>query len=368
MATITKLKSGNYRIRKNYDGETYSVTLNYCPSQKEADRILYEMISKQAKPVGPILFKTAAEEYIDMRRPVLSPSTIRGYMSDFRCIDKKTLETKISKFDSNRVQSIINEMIGQGLSPKTIKNRVTFVICVIKSKRPELVINVNFPKKNKEEPYIPSDEDYAALLQYAQGTPYEIPLYLAGMGLRLSEICALSIEDLTEDGINITKAKLRDENGDYLIVDRNKTEKSRRFVALPKDLIDMIKKQGYVYKGYPNQITRFIYKAVKKLNLNYFSIHKLRHYFATKAHSLMIPDSSILETGGWSSDHVMKSVYRHADKDLVRKDIEKLHDHFGKLKGENSDNVKKHIDPRKRHLFLYFYLVEALSKFHKIVG
>lgn len=336
MATITKLKSGNYRIRKNYNGETYATTLNYCPTKKEAERILFEMINKQAKPKGPILFKTAATEYIDMKRPVLSPSTIRSYLSDLRNLDKHILETKINSFDNNRLQLIINEMIGHGLSPKTIKNRVNFIITVIKNKRPELIINVQYPKQNKEEPYIPNDEEYAALLKYSSGTPYEIPLYLAGMGLRLSEICALTLDDVSEDGINISKSKVRDENNNYVIINRNKTEKSCRFVALPEKIINLIKEQGYIYKGSPHQITRFIHKAAKKININDFSIHKLRHYFATKAHSLMIPDSSILKTGGWKTDYVMKTVYRHADQDIIKRDMKKLSDHISSL--ADSDN------------------------------
>ena len=33
------------------------------------------------------------------------------------------------------------------------------------------------------------------------------------------------------------------------------------------------------------------------------------------AHSLGIPDSYIMAAGGWKTDHVLKSVYRHAQKD-----------------------------------------------------
>ena len=331
MATITKLKSGNYRIRKTYNGEAYAVTINYCPTKKEADRLIFEMINKQAKPIGPILFKTAATEYIDMKRPVLSPSTIRGYLCDFKTFDKHILETKITKFDSNKIQHIINEMAGRGLSPKTIKNRVNFIISVLRSKRPDIIIRIQYPKQNKEEPYIPNDKEYSALLKHAAGTPYEIPLYLAGMGLRLSEICALTIDDVSEDGISITKAKVRDENDNYVITNRNKTDKSCRFVALPKTIINLIKEQGYIYEGSPQRITAFIHRSAKCLNINDFSIHKLRHYFATKAHSLMIPDSSILKTGGWKTDHVMKAVYRHADQDIIKHDMKKLNDHISSL-------------------------------------
>ena len=33
------------------------------------------------------------------------------------------------------------------------------------------------------------------------------------------------------------------------------------------------------------------------------------------AHSLGIPDSYVMKSGGWKSDHVLKAVYRHAMRD-----------------------------------------------------
>ena len=44
----------------------------------------------------------------------------------------------------------------------------------------------------------------------------------------------------------------------------------------------------------------------------HFSIHKLRHYFASKMSAMNIPEADIMRMGGWETDHVMKSVYRHS--------------------------------------------------------
>ena len=46
-----------------------------------------------------------------------------------------------------------------------------------------------------------------------------------------------------------------------------------------------------------------------------FSIHKLRHYFASKMSAMNVPEADIMKMGGWETDHVMKAVYRHAMKD-----------------------------------------------------
>jgi integrase len=53
-------------------------------------------------------------------------------------------------------------------------------------------------------------------------------------------------------------------------------------------------------------------KIQTKLGIPYFSIHKLRHYFASKMSELGIPEADILKMGGWETDHIMKKVYRHS--------------------------------------------------------
>ena len=56
-------------------------------------------------------------------------------------------------------------------------------------------------------------------------------------------------------------------------------------------------------------------KTQKKLGIPHFPLHKTRHYFASKMSELKIPDADILKMGGWESDHVMKTVYRHSMMD-----------------------------------------------------
>ena len=90
-----------------------------------------------------------------------------------------------------------------------------------------------------------------------------------------------------------------------------------------------IKKQGYVYNGPPDSISYFLSKEQKKLNIPLFSLHKLRHYFASKMSAMNIPDENIMKMGGWRTDHVMKSVYRHAIQD---KEMEEQRSAAEKLK------------------------------------
>ena len=86
---IEKLKSGSYRIRKMYKGETYTVVTDYKPTQKEAIQLLAAEMDKTAAPKVRMTFKTAADDYIDTKRNVLSPATIAGYESVVRRLSDK---------------------------------------------------------------------------------------------------------------------------------------------------------------------------------------------------------------------------------------------------------------------------------------
>ena len=81
------------------------------------------------------------------------------------------------------------------------------------------------------------------------------------------------------------------------------------------EIADKIRERAYIYKGYPGEITKFLSVTQKKLDMPHFSIHKLRHYFATKMSALNVPEADIMRMGGWETDHVMKSVYRHSMMD-----------------------------------------------------
>lgn len=84
---------------------------------------------------------------------------------------------------------------------------------------------------------------------------------------------------------------------------------------MPKEVAEKIKEKGYAYRGHPNSILYFLNGAQDSLGIPRFSIHKLRHYFASQMSALGVPDADIMKLGGWETDYVMKSVYRHSMMD-----------------------------------------------------
>ena len=310
---IEKLKSGSYRIRKMYKGVTYTVVTDYKPTQKEAIRLLADEMDKTKTAKVRMTFKTAAEKYIDVKRNILSPSTIKGYAAIIRNLSDRFTKQIITDITSIDVQKEINEY-AKTRSPKTVRNANGFISAVLGMFCPNTIISPTLPQKEKKKPYIPSDEDVKKIVEAAAGTKYEIPILLAAYGLRRSEIFALTPDDIDGNLIHITKAKVPTVSNGWAIKS-TKTEDSTRTVYIPDAIVQKIKDTGKIYDGDPSCISRFMMQKQDELGLPHFSLHKLRHYYASMSHSLGIPDQYIMQSGGWKTDSVLKSVYQHAMDD-----------------------------------------------------
>lgn len=307
---IEKLPSGSYRIRKMYQGKTYSVITDYKPTQKEAIQLMADKLDQVQEKYERMTFRRAADEYISAKRNILSPSTIQGYEKIIRCTSNLFLDKNVHDITTMDVQTEINR-VAKGHSPKTTRNHHGFISAVLNVFRPNLKLTTTLPQKVKNEPYIPSDEEIRLILEYARDTKYEIPLILACYGMRRSEICALTPEDINGDIVTINKALVQGPNREW-VTKSTKTTSSTREIIIPAEIADRIRWQGYVYNGYPGKINIFLESTQQKLGIPHFPLHKLRHYFASKMSALNIPEADILKMGGWETDHIMKSVYRHS--------------------------------------------------------
>lgn len=307
---IEKLPSGSYRIRKTYKGKTYTVVTDYKPTQKEAMQLMTAELDKIQTAKKRMTFATAGERYMEMKSNVLSPSTARGYASILRNLPESFREMLISDIDSVEVQKVINEYT-KTHSPKSVSNAHGFISAVLAAFCPNTIINTTLPQKRKKKLYIPTDEDVTRILEYSKGSKFEIALILATFGLRRSEICALTLDDLNGNTLTIDKAMVQGADKEW-IVKTTKTEAGTREIYLPDSVANLIRDRGEIYKGYPNSIVCYLNKVQKKLDIPKFSLHKLRHYYASMSHTIGIPDSYIMASGGWKTDVALKQFYRHA--------------------------------------------------------
>lgn len=313
---IEKLPSGSYRIRKMYKGKTYTVITDYKPTQKEAIKLLADKLDKVQDKYERLTFQAAGSEYIESKRNVLSPSTVRGYSNIMKMLSPKFLNENVHDITAMDIQTEINR-ISKNKSPKTARNYHGFISAVLSIYCPTLNIHTTLPQKIKNEPYIPSDDDVRKILEHAKNGRYEIPIILACYGMRRSEICALTTDDIEGDVIHINKALVENDKKEW-VVKTTKTTESSRDIVIPLEIANRIRAQGYVYKGSPGAVTQYLSRTQKALGIPHFPLHKLRHYFASKMSAMNIPEADIMRFGGWETDYVMKGVYRHAMQDKNR--------------------------------------------------
>lgn len=325
---IEKLPSGSYRIRKMYKGELYSVVFDRKPTQKDAIKAISNELEKVKSKRNPITFSEASKSYVDMKRNVLSPKTIKEYSEMGNRLPDWFKKLNLSDITQLELNRLVNEF-SRDKSPKTVRNYHGFVSAVLGTYRPEMKIYTKLPQKVKNEPYAPSRDDVKRILTAVKGTEFEIPITLACYGMRRSEICALTVSDVDGDVVHINKALVLDVNKKW-VIKTTKTTESTRDIVIPADLAEKIRERGYVYKGAPNSITQHLKRLEAKLGMPEFSLHKLRHYFASEMSALGVPEADILRLGGWETDHVMKSVYRHSmmerEEQAKRAASDKLHD------------------------------------------
>lgn len=299
------------------DGQTYRITLDHKPTKSEALSLLTSKIGEKRTDLPDMSFESACRNYIGAKSNVLSPSTIRRYFQYTNNMPSKFLETPISKMSRPIVQAEVNRF-SIDHAPKTTIGYSGFIASILNFYGND-VGKLTLPQKEKKSPYIPTEEEVHAIFAEVKGTMFEIPILLAAMGLRRSEICALTPDDLKGNVLTIDKALVENENKEW-VIKTTKTTDSTRTVVLPDYLVNLINEKGVVYDGFPGSIHTHLSKVQTKLGIEHFSLHKMRHFFASYMHELGYSDKQIQEMGGWKTDNVMKTVYQHAmDMDDAKK-------------------------------------------------
>lgn len=316
--TIEKRESGNYRITQMVDGRRYRVTVDHKPTQSEALKLIAAELERKNPNPAKLTFEKACERYYKEKSNVLSETTIRGYIGIVRNLSTSFITTRISEITTAILQAEINSY-SVGRSPKTVKNAAGFIMGILHYYQIDIRA-AKLPQSVVVETYMPSEEDAMKLFKAFEGTIYEVPAKLYGLGLRRGEICALTLDDLDKNNrLTINKSKVKGLDGTW-IIKTTKTPESTRVIGLPTDLAKLIRKQGYIYNGSPQTLYLNFTRMEKKLGIPHFKPHNMRHFSASFMHNLGYSDKQIQDWHGWKTDYVMKKSYMKAmEMEKVRK-------------------------------------------------
>lgn len=144
---IEKRPSGSYRVRKMYKGQMYTVTFDHKPTQKEAMQAMADELDKVQGKQKSMDFAGAATQYIESKRNILSPSTIRGYDTIVRNTSESFLKENIYDITAMDVQREIN-LLARNHSPKSVRNHLDFISAVLGAFNPSLKLTL-FRKRSR---------------------------------------------------------------------------------------------------------------------------------------------------------------------------------------------------------------------------
>lgn len=327
-----KLPSGSWRVKvfSHYeyrDGKKIAKYLSFTSKDKsrhgklEAERMALEWrTGRSALTHGTLM--DAVRVYIASKEKLLSPSSIRAYRSYMRNHFDRIGSMEINNLNEVVLQSWVS-YLSRGHSPKTVKDIVGLLSSAYHLQTGRY-LNVTLPQPKKADLHTPTDKEIQTLLKYIKGTPLETAVMLSALcSLRRGEICALTPKDFSDGFVCVSKTMVRDVTGDWIIKEP-KTPGSVRTVPIPQGM-----KVGPIDMN-PDELTKKFRRAVRKCGMK-FRFHDLRHYYASTAHYLGLPDAYIMANGGWKTDSVMKRVYREALEDKKAEENKKIEKHYKKV-------------------------------------
>lgn len=236
MATAKKLKSGSWRVLayvgKNVTKSGYKSFT--AATKKEAERLAaaYEPPEPRGD-VPDITVGQAIDEYIAMKDAVLSPSTIRSYRVIRRNWLQGLMDIQVYDLTQADVQRAVNREAASGKSPKTLRNAHGLLRAAIDAVRPELMLRTTLPQKKKPDIKIPTKEEVDALIDAADPELANAIRLAAMLGLRRSEICALTWDDISDETLTVSKAVVRDSTGTW-VTKPPKSYSGYRVLTMPR--------------------------------------------------------------------------------------------------------------------------------------
>ena len=349
MANAKKLPSGAWRVRatKIIDGKqirkSFTVSPDDCggdwrQAKSKAESMAQNWIFDAEEEKQHTTVEKAMQFHIESHSAVWSPSTLADYVKMPKHFDDIKLMDCMD-VDSKTLQQIINQWTFDGLSKKTIANRINFLRNALELAGNDRNFKIKYPKYVPPELLPPEHSEFKRLLKMAR--PEEkLFIVLAGLyTLRRGEIAGLCGEDILWDmhSIYVHTDRVKTKDKDWVRKEMPKTAQSVRRIELAPEVMDMIPHVGpkdYVIELTPDAITRRFERLRAKACVT-CRFHDLRKYSASIRSEIM-PGKYVEADGGWKPDSkVLKNIYdkpfKETRKEYSKKINNKIIEDYGDL-------------------------------------
>lgn len=351
-----KLPSGSWFINLRLGGENIAITEpteKACTRRAQAIKAAYlagNPVERRRKS-APRTLGQGIDAYISRKENVLSPSTLRSYKMIRAHRFAAVMDRQISAVRD--WQAVVNDEAAT-CAPKTLKNAWTLVSTVVEAetgKRPK----VQLPQIVRAEHAFLEPDQIETFCAAVRGDPVEIPALLGLSSLRLSELLALTWQqvDLTQGTVRVSGAVVLGPEG-LTKKPTNKNTSSARTVPIMPQLVDALRAApphapcDPVVTLTPKGIYRRVNTICRHLGYPEIGVHGLRHSFASLAYHLGLPYKVTMQIGGWSDDATMQRIYTHIARSAVTEAAAALRTFYAPAPAdEKSENVNENVNAAK---------------------
>lgn len=334
--TIDKLPSGSFRARVSYKNTKtgkYSLKTFTAPTKKEAMFLASQFEITQQTGYVPTL-KEACDSFMQLKSDT-SPTTQRSRNTFVRTRFQQLMDMPLDKLTVDMIQNQLdfektNIIRGRNktLSPRYMKDMLSFYLMIIKKYHRSctfLIEDFKMDKEKQKEYKLPTIEEMQKIYELIKGTDIEIGVLLASrMSLRTSEIRGLKWEDVYDGVIYVHQAKVMKNK-----VKETKTKTSTRYIPISEDIQVVFdntpRTSEFVFPHYQNYLYRHFTKLLKDNGLPHYTIHSLRHFFATYALYKGCDQRTVEAIGGWTPySKVMVNTYQKVLIDKMKQEMSKM--------------------------------------------
>ena len=327
-------------------GYVYAKSYAAC---REKRRKMEGVIPQKPTLTGEMSVAQAVAFFLSDRRGELKASTVGRYeyvISHYIVPDLGTV--MLHELTAEKLSAYFKRLQNRGLSSKTARDIGVLLKTIFKVVKKKCHCDcpgrdVELPAYRGKKIEVFSDHEIALLAQKILEAP-DITglciLLVLNTGLRLGEICALRKSDIDYRSgflrIERSAARVHDASGTHLVVQSPKSVSSVRLVAIPNDMLELLKattqsiqRDNYLLTNTdtpmePRTLQYRYRKLLERCGIRYRNFHALRHTYATRCMENGVDIKSLSELLGHSSVNITLNRYVHSSMDTKKTNMKRL--------------------------------------------
>ena len=315
-------------------GYVYAKSYAAC---REKRRKMEEAIPQKPILTGEMSVAQAAVFFLSDRRSELKASTIGRYeyMANHYIIPDLGA-ILLRDLTAEKLSAYFKSLQDKGLSSKTARDIGVLLKTIFKVVKKKCHCDcpgseAELPAYRSKKAEVFCDQEMASLARKILASPDMTGLcvlLVLNTGLRLGEICALrkSEIDFRSGFLRIERsaARVRDGSGTRLVVQSPKSNSSVRLVAVPNDMLELMKtatrsirEDNYLLTNTdmpmePRTLQYRYRKLLEHCGIRYRNFHTLRHTYATRCMESGVDIKSLSELLGHADIRTTLQTYVHS--------------------------------------------------------